>query len=282
MGTAPHLSIHDVMPETLPAVRGLIRQCHEAGWPPPVLLVVPGRDWTPTALRQLHDWQSAGHEIAGHGWMHRIDHYGGIGHRLHAALISRQVAEHLCLDADDILALMRRCYAWLTVQGLHRPTLYVPPAWALGRVPLTRLNEQPFPRVETLRGIYDVSSGRWHARALLGYEAGNPLQTQALRASNTINRVRARGGAGLRIGLHPHDATLALAKDMARDLAHFRPDAPALADARLTQAYCAASRPSSHGSASAGSADQPWAHRAPHPRPQTPHAPSGRRSRDRA
>ena len=282
MGTAPHLSIHDVMPETLPAVRGLIRQCHEAGWPPPVLLVVPGRDWTPAALRQLHDWQSAGHEIAGHGWVHRIDHYGGIGHRLHAALISRQVAEHLCLDAEGILALMRRCYAWLTVQGLHGPRLYVPPAWALGRVPLSRLNEQPFPYVETLRGIVEVSTGRWQSRALLGYEAGNPFQARALRVSNAVNRARARRGAGLRIGLHPHDPELALAEDLRQDLARFCPNAPAPAKARLTRACSAASTRSSHEAAYAGSADPPWAHHGPHPRPQTPREPSGRRSRDRA
>lgn len=235
MGPAPHLSIHDVMPETLPAVRALIAECQAAGWAPPTLLVVPGREWTPAGIAQLHEWQAAGHPIAGHGWFHQISHYGGLTHRLHAALISRRVAEHLCLDAEGILALMRRCYVWLTVEGLCRPSLYVPPAWALGRLPLHRLSEQPFPQVETLRGILDVSTGRWQARALLGYEARNAFQTRALRLSNAIGRARA-ASVGLRIGLHPHDLDLPLADDLRADLRRFSParsaalpgDAPAL------------------------------------------------------
>lgn len=222
MATVPHLSIHDVMPETLHQVRALIAECQASGWPPATLLVVPGRQWTPAGIAQLHEWQADGHPIAGYGWVHGITAYGGLKHRIHGALISRRVAEHLCLDAEGILALMRRCYAWLFVQGLHRTSLYVPPAWALGHLPLHRLAEQPFPRVETLRGIIDVSTGRWQARALLGYEARNAFQHRALRLSNALNRLRAPF-AGLRIGLHPRDLTLSLANDLRADLWRFSP-----------------------------------------------------------
>lgn len=219
---AIHLSIHDVMPQTLSRVDDLIATTHAHGWPPPVLLVVPDAGWDATGIQQLRAWQAAGHELAGHGWQHRISHYGGLWHRLHSALISRDVAEHLSLDAEGILALMQRCFDWFGDQGLGRPTLYVPPAWALGRLPLSRLSEQPFETVETLRGIYSVSDQRWRYRALLGYEAGNTFQRMALQVSNAMNRKRAPQ-AGLRIGLHPCDASLPLADALMADLNRFRP-----------------------------------------------------------
>lgn len=216
------LSIHDVMPETLVAVQSLIDAIQPLGWPPPVLLVVPGRDWDADGLAQLQYWQAQGHELAGHGWFHRISGYGGLKHRLHAAFISRQVAEHLSLDDNAILALMQRCHAWFAQQGLNTPKRYVPPAWALGSVAKARLGEQPFAEVETLRGIVDIASGEWRHHALLGYEAGNPMQTYALRLSNALNRQRARR-AGLRIGLHPYDAQLPLADALWQDLRRFSP-----------------------------------------------------------
>ena len=216
------LSIHDVMPNRLTAVQSLIDQSHALGWPPPLLLVVPGLDWDAAGIRQLHRWQAEGHELAGHGWFHRISGYGGLKHRLHAAFLSRQVAEHLSLNANAIIALMQRCYAWFGEQDLATPTRYVPPAWALGPVSIKDLKQQPFAEVETLRGIIHVASGQWSHGALLGYEAGNRLQHFALRVSNAVNRQRAQR-TGLRIGLHPDDAQLPLADALWADLRRFSP-----------------------------------------------------------
>ena len=108
-----YLSVHDVMPHTLDRVRALLGgplSRFPAGHVP--LLVVPGREWNEADLAQLRDWQAAGHPLAGHGWMHRVERYGGWRHRVHAALISRDVAEHLALEAEGILDLMCRCHAW--------------------------------------------------------------------------------------------------------------------------------------------------------------------------
>ena len=222
MATEVWLSIHDVMPQTRGRVEALASAAMARGWPPPTLLVVPGAGWDDAGIAWLRAREAAGHPLAGHGWHHRISHYGGLRHRLHAALISRDVAEHLCLDADGVLALMRRCHGWFADQGLGPPQLYVPPAWALGPVPRHRLAEQPFAMVETLRGVLEIASGRWRYRGLLGYEAGNGLQRRALTLSNTIGRARARR-AGLRIGLHPNDAQLPLADALWRDLVRFSP-----------------------------------------------------------
>lgn len=222
MKTPVLLSIHDVMPSTLADVQALITGAIQCGWAPPDLLVVPGVHWQANDLAQLQRWQSEGHHLVGHGWYHRMSGYGSAWHRLHSALISRDVAEHLSLASNEILELMRRCHAWFGEQGLRPPRLYVPPAWALGAVSRHRLTEQPFSQVETLRGIYDVTSGHWHHQALLGYEAGNGLQHQLLKLSNRINRFRARR-TGLRIGLHPLDAQLPLADALWDDLRRFSP-----------------------------------------------------------
>lgn len=216
------LSIHDVMPGRLKAVQSLIDQSCALGWRPPLLLVVPGLDWDRAGLNQLHRWQAQGHELAGHGWFHRINGYGGLKHRLHAALISRQVAEHLSLKADGIIALMQRCFAWFGEHDLNPPVRYVPPAWALGPLSIARLRQQPFAEVETLRGIITLASGQWSHGALLGYEAGNRFQQYALSVSNAINRQRAQR-TGLRIGLHPDDAQHPLADSLWRDLKRFSP-----------------------------------------------------------
>lgn len=216
------LSIHDVMPETLPQVARLLAAAEDAGWRRVTLLVVPGRAWTPDTLARLRAWQRAGHRLAGHGWRHRVDAVRGLRHHLHSRLISRDVAEHLALDADGILALMRRCHGWFQAAGLRPPRLYVPPAWALGALPRRRLNEQPFRLVETLGGVHDLRRRRWRPWPLLGYEADTPGRARALRLANAAARRLGRR-CRPRLALHPFDERLALARDLGGDLARFAP-----------------------------------------------------------
>ena len=219
------LSIHDVMPRHLTAVSKLIEKTLALGWPPATLLVVPHVSWSADQIQQLKTWAAQGHPLAGHGWTHQIERFGGWRHRIHSALFSRDVAEHLALDAEGILDLMRRCHGWFSDQGLPAPDLYVPPAWALGDIPTRRLTEQPFKTVETLSGILTIQTGQRHYRALLGYEADQFVRALALRISNSVNRCRA-GSQGLRIGLHPPDADLLLADDLWQDLKRFSPRLP--------------------------------------------------------
>ncbi|PWG62029.1 DUF2334 domain-containing protein [Spiribacter halobius] len=219
------LSIHDVMPETLTRVTRLLALAEAADWRRVTLLVVPGRAWPPAALDRLRAWQQAGHRLAGHGWRHRVDAVRGLRHRLHSRLISRDVAEHLARDADGILTLMRDCHGWFEEVGLRAPRLYVPPAWALGPVPRRRLAEQPFRFVETLAGVYDTRRSRCTPLPLLGYEADTPGRARALRLGNAAARLLARRRRP-RLALHPFDDRLALAGDLAADMARFAPSRP--------------------------------------------------------
>ncbi len=215
MGTgapAAVVSIHDVMPETLDDVEALLALCTGAGVPAVTLLVVPGRPWSDAHLARLAAMARAGHPLAAHGWRHGVDRYGGLYHRLHGALLSRRVAEHLALDEAGIAALMARSHAWFEAQGLPAPSLYVPPAWALGWVSPGTLRSLPFRRVEVLRGVLEVASGRLEPLPLVGFEADTPVRAAVLGAWNRAQTAAARRrGRPLRIGIHPGDLRLRLA-----------------------------------------------------------------------
>ncbi|MGE5154785.1 MAG: polysaccharide deacetylase family protein, partial [Bdellovibrio bacteriovorus] len=190
-GVRALVSVHDVMPETLERVQGILERCATLNPGPVTLLVVPGRDWDRTDIDRLRAWQDQGHRLAGHGWAHRVEDFGGLAHRLHGLLISRRVAEHLALDGPGISDLIRRCHGWFLRQGLMPPDLYVPPAWALGALRLSDLASLPFSRYEVLRGVLDGASGRLRPIPLLGYEADTPTRAPVLRLWNRLNRRKA-------------------------------------------------------------------------------------------
>lgn len=208
------VSIHDVMPATLDAVEELIGLCQDLTASAPALLVVPGLDWRPGDLERLHGWQAGGCELIAHGWVHETQPRR-LGHRLHAAFLSRSVAEHLDLDAHGIIALMRRSHAWFADTGFPPPETYIPPAWALG-MPVCRLSETPFRRVETLSGILFIGETVYRrSLPLVGFEADTALRAAFLRFWNARSRARAaRHQTPLRISIHPGDHHLRLAGDL--------------------------------------------------------------------
>jgi uncharacterized protein len=212
-GEAPRclLSVHDVMPETFPRVEAILTRLALLGDPPVTLLVVPGRAWTPAQLARLRAWAAAGHTLAAHGWHHRVERLGGFGHWLHARLLSRAVAEHLALDSAGIAALMHRSAAWFGEHDLPAPRLYVPPAWALGRLRARDRAGLPFARVEVTRGLLEPVSGRLEVLPLIGFEADTAWRRGLLRGWNgwQVRRAR-RDGRPVRFSLHPDDFSLLL------------------------------------------------------------------------
>ncbi|MFO8155312.1 MAG: DUF2334 domain-containing protein [Pseudomonadota bacterium] len=209
------IAIHDVMPETLTRVEGLITEVRRAGHSAVTLLVVPGRDWSETERARLDQWQRQGMELAAHGWSHTIEGFGGLYHRLHGAFISRRAAEHLALEPTAIEHRMRAAADWFAHHGLSVPTTYVPPAWALGAIGREALIRLPYRRIEIMRGFLDPADGRLHRLPLTGYEADTPLRQHGLHAWNRGQEWRAgHRDRPLRIALHPHDAHLRLAPQM--------------------------------------------------------------------
>lgn len=213
------VSVHDVMPETLTSVCRVLEALECAGLGPATLLVVPGRDWRPQDIGTLRTFVAAGHELAGHGWKHEIDRVRGFRHWLHAVTISRNVAEHLQYDRHGIAKLIRDCRAWFDEHSLPAPSLYVPPAWAMGSMPRADLDGLGFRYFETLAGIYDAERHEMHRLPLFGFEADTRFRALSLRLFNAANRIMARYTGTVRLGIHPQDFELELAADLERCLA---------------------------------------------------------------
>ncbi|MGK7294726.1 MAG: polysaccharide deacetylase family protein [Candidatus Wenzhouxiangella sp. M2_3B_020] len=210
------VSIHDVMPPTLERVERIFDRLAANDLLPVMLLVVPGTGWSESTLERLRALLNRGGELAGHGWCHEARSIRGIKHRLHSALISRNAAEHLALPPHEIVDLMRANHAWFVEHDLPSPELYVPPAWAMGAVPRRALAELPFRRYETLAGVREMSTGRFHRLPMAGFEADTTLRAVTVGAFNAINRLAARvTGRPLRLGVHPDDFELKLADDLA-------------------------------------------------------------------
>ncbi len=208
-------SVHDVTPSTLDRTAEIVDLLVASGGRSLAILVVPDGDWTSDHLNTLRSWERAGHILAAHGWSHRALPPRGVYHRLHAALLSRDAAEHLGRPRDEVLDIVRRSQAWFTDAGLQPPRLYVPPAWALGALPLSVFDATSFQWVETLTGIYDTKGGRWHRLPLVGFEADTRVRAWSLRVSNAANlALGATLRRPVRVGLHPDDLTLLLAREV--------------------------------------------------------------------
>lgn len=209
------VSVHDVMPSTMPAVRAIVARLLEWGVQGAGLLVVPGLQWDSEDLSQLRDWSRSGFVLAGHGWNHRCTDHRRIGHRIHSALMSRDAAEHLSRPAAELRDLVRRNYGWFRDADLPAPEMYVPPAWAMGALTNRDLDELPFRYYETLTGIYDAMARRRYRLPLAGFEADTAARAFGLRIFNRINRRwSVHGKAVLRIAIHPYDFSYRLAGDL--------------------------------------------------------------------
>ncbi len=214
------VSIHDVAPHTLPQTLELIALLESQGSRRATLLVVPGADWSQADLAVLRRLEDEGHELAAHGWHHRCEGITSWTHRLHSLVLSRDLAEHLSLDAPQIAALVTASHWWFPQVGLRPPELYVPPAWAMGPLRRETLRAMPFAMYESLTGVYHAETGRHRRLPLVGFEANTRWRRLTLRAINALNTTLARAwNRPLRIAVHPFDLTYHLADDL-RTLLH--------------------------------------------------------------
>jgi len=213
------VSLHDLMPETMPLCESVLGRLEEMDLPPVPLLVVPGKNWSVSEINRLRALELRGHELVAHGWRHRTTPRRPY-HRLHALLISRDVAEHLALGSTEILGLLRRSQSWFAEHGLTQPQTYVPPAWALGSIAGSDLANSPFTRIEVTSGIlFPQQQGRLLKLPLTGYEADTPFRARVLRNWNQWQIQRARQhDQVVRISLHPNDFELRIADQIEQQI----------------------------------------------------------------
>lgn len=193
------------MPDNVSQVRTFLQQLSRFPAKDICLLIVPGCQWQSKQIQELRAWQEQGYELAGHGWRHQAESISGVYHHLHSQLLSRDVAEHLCLSSRQIATLIQGSYDWFIANELNPPALYVPPAWALGNIRHEDLESLPYQYYETLFGFLDISNRQYWRCPLIGFEARSRWQGRLLNLFNQINILSARASRPLRISLHPYD-----------------------------------------------------------------------------
>lgn len=200
------ISIHDVMPHTLSRVERLLATALVRVPPAHVLLlVVPGLDWEPEQIESLKRLQNQGYELAGHGWVHKVDGIRTFYHKLHSFFISRDAAEHLSKTEQELISLLEQNIGWFKQHDFKSPKFYVPPAWAMGRIRESTLREFPISCVETTRGFLDLRTGRRRLLPLVGFEADTGFRAGFLRIWNRLNCWPVKALRPLRISIHPFD-----------------------------------------------------------------------------
>lgn len=209
-------SIHDLWPESLEPVAELLELILASHPEAPVsLLVVPHRGWAEPDLVRLRQCLDRGGVLAGHGWEHRSKPPSTLYHRIHSALLSRDVAEHLSRSREELRTIIQDCYDWFDQQKLPAPDTYVPPAWAMGALRREDLQGLPFRYYEYLHGIYDSEQDRFSWLPLKGYEADTGFRAFCLRATNGVNQ---NLPGPLRIAIHPNDHLLRMGRELKQDI----------------------------------------------------------------
>ncbi len=211
------ITIHDLSPAVIPQVRDVLFFLRNNGKQAAVLLVIPGLFQSEEDLlslkKLLADFPFV--TLAGHGWKHRAVANKNLYHRLHSLFISRQVAEHLSLPEGELSRLIEKSFSWFVENGFPAPELYVPPAWAMGKISRTSLQKLPFRYYEYQHGIYDSVRDEFVFLPLVGFEADTSWRRVALDLWNKINFYWASGRRKcLRVAIHPFDLQLKLADDL--------------------------------------------------------------------
>ena len=215
------ISIHDCMPENMDKIQHILNWLKDRNIPPVTLLVVPGKNWTENQLKLLKQYTLEGHTLAAHGWHHHTEPKKFL-HRIHSLIISKNVAEHLDLNQQGILALLNKSYQWFIQNHLPTPTLYVPPAWALGSIHRKTLSKTLFKQIEVTRGLIHLApnkQAKLQRLPLTGYEADSPFRVRFLKKWNQFQQHRAQvQSLPLRISIHPHDLDLPIADQLEQQL----------------------------------------------------------------
>ena len=209
-----NISIHDVHPNNLHKIIEIINLLFEKyNIRKITLLVIPGLNWNNKQIKILKTLQEKkGIELAAHGWYHKSKPINTIYHYIHSKLISADSAEHLSRSKPSIIKLLNDSHLWFINQGLNSPTLYVPPAWALGNIDKEDLSALPFNEFEMINGIF--INNKFIFIPLIGFKTKTYFKFIIVKVLNFINYLSYSFFGLMRIAIHPDDFNLLLKRDI--------------------------------------------------------------------
>jgi hypothetical protein len=223
------VSIHDVAPPNLPAVKRLWQLCRNVG-AVPALLVVP--DWHGHApiehdaefLAWLRGAVADGAEILLHGERHdEIGRPRALGDAVRAAGRTAREGECLTLDAPELEALVARGLARLRALGFSAPG-FVPPAWLMRADARPGIFAAGLSFTEDERAVY-LAGGRCLASPALRWSTRTAVRAHASVSVAGWRWHFQRGAPLMRIALHPGDLSHpAVARSVARALERWTAD----------------------------------------------------------
>ena len=209
-----NISIHDVRPNNLHKIIKIINLLFDKyNIQKITLLVIPGLNWNNKQIKILKTLQEKkGIELAAHGWYHKSNSIKTIYHYIHSKLISADSAEHLSRSKPSIIKLLNDSHLWFINQGLNSPTLYVPPAGALGDIDEEDLSALPFNEFEMISGIF--INNKFIFITLIGFKTKTYFKFIIVKVLNFINYLSYNFFGLIRIAIHPDDFNLLLKHDI--------------------------------------------------------------------
>ena len=207
-----YISIHDVSPNKFSEIKNIINHLKHYNCKKITLLIIPNLDWTDRQLQDIKLMQKNNIEIAAHGWEHKHHSIKNLYHYMHSKIFSRNCAEHLSKDRSEIIELIQKSFKWFTSRKFRPPTIYVAPAWALGKIKYSDLDSLPFSEYETITGVYSKKQMKYIP--LIGFEADTLFRKYILKISNFVNYQISKLTGVVRIAIHPDDFKLLLSADI--------------------------------------------------------------------
>ena len=208
-----YISIHDVKPDNINKVTEIIDLLlNQYKIAKICLLVIPGLKWEKKHINRLLNWQIRGIEIAAHGWTHKANDKRTLFHKLHSLFISKNCAEHLSKNTTNICKIMEKSFNWFIDNGFKKPTLYVPPGWAIGNIDKNDLSRLQFTHIECTTGF--VYKKKYKFIPLIGFEESNYIKGIIRRFCNYLNFILGQFIGYIRIAIHPNDFELFLKDDI--------------------------------------------------------------------
>ena len=205
------VSLHDVAPATWPYCRNVLEAVQEVADIPLTLLVVPAYHGQCSAQPEFEEaisrQQSAGHELALHGYFHADPHVpSDIVDWFRRRIYTAGEGEFCALSEDEARERLTLGSRWFAANGWNMAG-FVAPAWLLGAGAWRALRaSKGLQYTSTLTRLIVLPEGQAIRAPCLTYSVRSAWRRPTSIAWNTMLSRVTRNSQVLRLGLHPFDA----------------------------------------------------------------------------